>query len=525
MADEKSGSSVVFKARVIGPSEVATSNKLEEDPFKPLYGEGVIEPPYDLRALTRMPEYSNILSQCLDAMETNIDGFGFTLEPAKGVVPGKDGKYSPEVEAERARAEAFFKYCNPDESFIAIRGKTRRDLHTTGNAYWEILRNGKGEICGIEHLESYTMRLTPLDPEPVDTTWLVKDGNNNYVAVPHRKRFRRFVQIRENRKVYFKEFGDPRPVDAETGRVLTEDEAKNPGVRLATEVIHWRLYCPHSPYGVPKWIGNLPSISGSRQAEEVNLEYFDNKSVPPLAILVSGRLAEDSVKRIEDYIEDNIRGRQGFHKILVIEAEAGLTGFADGNRKSGIEMKPLTDAQQKDALFQEYDRANREKVRSAFRLPPIYVGLSQDYTRATAEESCVVAEEQVFGPERDAFDWTINRVLFPAMGIRFWEFKSLAATVDNAKDQTEMLGTFIQAGMTPREARRYIEEIINRPLEDPKDADWLDMPLQVFTAKLQTGLIVQEELGEGESAVEKLAKNLIAIRKAIEAIDDGEGRD
>ena len=506
----------IYKAQVLGDKEIVTSNKLEEDPFGSLYGQGVvIQPPYDLRVLTMLPEYSNILGQCIDAMETNIDGFGFTLVPAEGVAAGPDGKYPPEVESERRRVMNFFRYCNPDESFTKIRRKTRRDLETTGNGYWEILRNGKGEIAGIEHLESYTMRLTPLDPEPTDIVLRVKKDDNTYEDIPHRKRFRRFVQIRDGRTVYFKEFGDPRLIDAKTGEVLTEEEAKKPDVVLATEVIHFRIYSPRSPYGIPRWIGTILAVRGSRQAEEVNYEYFESKTVPPLAVLVSGRLADESVKKIEEYIQQNIKGRKGFHKILVIEAETTPNPMSTG-QKAGIEIKPLTDAQQKDALFVNYDEQNQEKVRSAFRLPPIYVGRTKDFNRSTAEESKRVAEEQVFGPERDDFDFTINRLLFPAMDVKYWEFKSLAPTADNAKDMTEMLGTFVKAGMTPKESRRIMEEILNKELPDPLGAEWLDEPLDVYLAKLRAGLSEAVDNAGDAQAVQKFASFLIDVRKRLE---------
>ena len=58
-----------------------------------------------------------------------------------------------------------------------------------------------------------------------------------------------------------------------------------------------------------------PSVLGSRQAEEVNFLYFENKSVPPLALLVSGgRLSAQSIPRIESFIENHIRGKRNFHK-------------------------------------------------------------------------------------------------------------------------------------------------------------------------------------------------------------------
>lgn len=511
----------IYKAEVLGGKEVVASNKLEEDPFQGLYGKGsVIEPPYDLRVLTILPEYSNILPQCIAAMETNIDGFGFTLEPVEGVEP-EDDRFPDEVMAERRRVMNFFKYCNPEESFTKIRRKTRQDIETTGNGYWEILRNGKGEIAGIEHLESYTMRLTPLDKEPTDIVLLVKTEDNNYEEIHHRKRFRRYVQIRDGQTVYFKEFGDPRLICAKTGEVLTEEEAKKPDVVLATEVIHFKIYSPRTPYGIPRWIGTILSVRGSRQAEEINYEYFDNKAVPPLAVLVSGRLAKDSVKRIEDYIENNLKGRQGFHKILVVEAETIPNPMAPAGQKAGIEIKPLTDAQQKDALFVVYDEKNQEKVRSSFRLPPIYVGKTTDYTRATAEESKRVAEEQVFSPEREDFDFMINRLLFPAMGVKYWKFKSLAPKADNAKDMTDMLNVFTKAGMTTREARQMMEEILNKELFDPQNADWLDEPLEIYLTKMRTNQAERMEPEDEAQAIKKFASFLIEVRKRLEDYEYG----
>ena len=56
------------------------SQKMPSDPFSGFYGEGIIEPPYNLDWLVKLPEHSNMLGQCIEAMETNIAGFGFTLE-------------------------------------------------------------------------------------------------------------------------------------------------------------------------------------------------------------------------------------------------------------------------------------------------------------------------------------------------------------------------------------------------------------------------------------------------------------
>ena len=69
----------IFKGK---ENDYPVSQKMTTDPFDGYYGDGIIEPPYNLNWLVRLPEHSNILSQCIEAMETNIDGFGFTLELA-----------------------------------------------------------------------------------------------------------------------------------------------------------------------------------------------------------------------------------------------------------------------------------------------------------------------------------------------------------------------------------------------------------------------------------------------------------
>ena len=90
--------------------------------------------------------------------------------------------------------------------------------------------------------------------------------------------------------VYFKSFGDPRVISRSTGRVFSDIaalKAAKPDDGPATELLHFAIHSPRSPYGVPRWVGTLLCVLGSRQMEEVNFLYFENKSVPPMALLLS----------------------------------------------------------------------------------------------------------------------------------------------------------------------------------------------------------------------------------------------
>jgi len=403
-----------------------------------------IEPPYSPDHLCKLFEHSASLRQNVDAYMTNIDGFGHTFDPViqlkeaagrdmvrdaifieryeaahSGSVrqpggpvtptPGTPAKPTPEVlmptdediearieqlraqmRMERARVESFFSYCVAEESFTSLRRRTRQDIEVTGNGYWEVIRNGVGEISQFVHIPSRSMRVTSKKAHSVEVPQLVRFGSLAHRKETFRRKFRRYLQTGGDHPIWFKEFGDPQILSSKTGKSYDSVpalEAAEVGVPEATEVFHFKIHAlTTSAYGVPRWIGNLLSVLGSRAAEEVNLAYFDNKAIPPMAILVSGgRLGEESVKRIEDFVEIQIKGRKNFHKILVIEAETTQGAIGLGSENAGhmrVEIKTLTDAQLKDGLFLAYDSANMDKVGMGFRLPRLLRGDIRDFNRA-----------------------------------------------------------------------------------------------------------------------------------------------
>ncbi|MFP3398659.1 hypothetical protein SB749_20245, partial [Brevibacterium sp. SIMBA_078] len=71
---------------------------------------------------------------------------------------------------------------------------------------------------------------------------------------------------------------------------------------------------------------------------------------------------------------DDIEGSDHAHKFLLLEVEGlptekGLTGEEDVSNVK-VNFKSLAEILQEDALFLEYDEKTRNKIRSAFRLPP-----------------------------------------------------------------------------------------------------------------------------------------------------------
>jgi hypothetical protein len=74
-----------------------------------------------------------------------------------------------------------------------------------------------------------------------------------------------------------------------------------------------------------------------------------------------------------------------------------------------------------------------------FRLPPLFVGKAQDYNFATAQVGYMVAEAQVFQPERNEFDEVINRTVLKELDATTVKFKSKPITLKDAQAQINLL--------------------------------------------------------------------------------------
>jgi len=471
------------------------SNAILDDPFAAdnVYGSTevarrVLIPPMgegSLRVLVDMVDESNILRQCIEAYQTNVDGFGYRFDLA---VP--QGEFPESLKAKAKTEEEalteFFDYGYAEGSFEDLRKRIRWDREATGCGYMEVLREVKtGQVNRVNHVPSYTLRQTVYDPDPV----VVEEHRMvglSMKTVKVSRRFRTFVQIQfgagKKEQVWFKEFGDPRNMDKTTGKFVGAKSKAN----LATEIMPFRSgYHPTSPYSTPRWIGNLPSVLGSRAAEEINLMYFDNKTIPPMVVTVSGgALTKGTIKRIENLINHKLKGRENFHEPLILEAQP-VQDVSGNISAPKIEIKPLTEAATRDALFMGYDGENRKKARSSFRLTPLYTGESEDLTRATAEASQHVVEEQVFRPERVSFDYVINRWLLPELGAMYHKFVSLGPNVTLNEDLVSALTSGETAGgMTPNIARRLLSDITESDIPQIEE-EWGDVPFSLTIAQMR----------------------------------------
>lgn len=350
--------------------------------------------PYPINQLRLVVENSSILQQAIAAYTNNIVGYGIVPEYIDEST--EDSGQSAEWDT----AEEVLDWLSIDQPLEGLFKEVLDDREVTGNAFLEVIRDDKGNVIQLERVKPELVQLSKPEAEPV-LTKVVHKGREKMVW----KKFRKFKVD----KYLFKEFGDPRGIDFMTG-TDTDDPR-----RQARELLHLKIGNDH--WGIPRWIGNLVALLGARKAEELNFRYFSQGRHTPMAVLIkNGQLSEGAETALSSYVGE-IGSEAMQHKMLVLEAEKVTDGIDDKD-KVDIEIKSLADMLQTDALFLEYDDKVREKVLSSFRLPPVYVGLSQDYNRSTVEEAKRIAEEQVFQAEREALEDLFNRHLLASYQLK-----------------------------------------------------------------------------------------------------------
>ncbi|ALT58119.1 putative portal protein [Pseudomonas phage SM1] len=435
----------------------------------------ILLPPYDPGRLFEIIETSNALRPCIDAYVTNV------VKPGWEVGPIRRGAKINAGEADEL--QSFIEYANSDQNLEAVLDAAVRDRESVGYGFVEAIRDLSNNLSLFRHAPALHTRLGVKHPQEVEVRYTIARGRR-VTTVTEFRRFRKFVQRVNARTVWFKEFGDPRRMNRNTGLFEGED-GYTPGAD-ATEILHLKLPS-NEPYGVPRWINQLPSIIGSREAEEVNMRYFQENTVPPMMLTVSGgRLTASSFKNLTNMFTQNT-GQERQNRIMIVEAVG--EGDSLDNKGSTIQMKveKLTDARQSDALFKDYDAANMAKVRSSWRLGAVLVGMGNETNYANAQVAIALAEAQVFGPERSDMDELLNKLVvngYRGLALKTCKLVSRVPPISSPEMVIKALTALnVMGGVTPRSAIDAANTFLQTELPQyPEKGEagyepWMDQPM------------------------------------------------
>ena len=214
-----------FKSKAAEELEDIAPKQVQVDPFQTYYNLfNIEEPPYKFISLYRLYEESDILRSAIAGYITNIDGFGHRFD----FIGDDKFKDAPDAQKQFQNVSKFFEMPNDDYSFLALRGRLRRDYEILGQAVGEVTRFRTGGMAALYHMPMINVRMTTLEDVPITVvSQFYRDGRWRKVNI--KKRFRKFVQVQPSGTTlkWFRALGDPRIMDATTGEyVATRKQAK-----------------------------------------------------------------------------------------------------------------------------------------------------------------------------------------------------------------------------------------------------------------------------------------------------------
>jgi len=467
-------------------------------PKKVIEQNNLLSPYYDPMKLYNMVENNSALSACIETMQANVDGFGHEFL----FIGPKEKKFDDDVVKEKQALEAFFSRVNETQSFTTLRTELRYDLEVTGNAYIEVVRYPDKSIAALYRADTRFVRARIKQDKYVNVkVTLPRGGKDRLTTI--QKRFRKYAMLvpgYPNSVRWFKEYGDPRKMCAVTGKY--EDELK-PGEKIqeeATEILHLKM--GNGIYGVPRWIGLTSVILGLKSADFVNYDLFNNQVVPPLAVLVSnGTLTSDSIEDLTEAFKSK-KGVENFHKVLILEAVPfQASGMEDVKSTAKVELKEFSMARKDDAIFKQYIELSEKRIRSRYRLPPLYLGVAEEYSRSTSDTSKLVAEEQVFKPERNKFDELVNFTIMRELGAKYWKFSTVGPRMIEGNEVIDAFKKFADAGvLTINQGIRIVNHVLGLDATE-YDQVWANYPFPIIMELLKQGNLRDlEELEEVKTA-------------------------
>lgn len=441
-----------------GVTDVQGSKQLHDDLFQVVWNQ-IIEPPIDLRLWASQLNRNTRLMRAIRSIARNTVGIGWEIVAAKA--RKEDEKLPPgeleAIDAELVTAQTFFDNCNDNLPFNAILELMSVDEEACGNGYLEFVRNNGGMPEKVFHVPAITVRLLRND--------------------------RGFVQVRGTRRRYFKRFGDPNVMDAETGAFTQEMEGGEAGLPIdkrASEVMHFALYSPVSDYyGIPRWLPAAAAVAGNALAAKRNLVFFKNDAVPRSIIAISGgTLDQDSKEQLQTYFDEG-KGVEAAHRLLLLQAELEGVGV-DEKSNVKIDVKPLTVGVGEDASFLKYRKANDEEIREALGLSEVFFS-SGALAKASAVIAKAMTDEQELEPIRRLKEHLINhKVVKGGLGLKRVKFRFLRPQVMDTIERARADMEYAKIGvLTPNEIRQ--RSLGMDPL--PKEQGWGHETVPMATQK------------------------------------------
>ena len=187
----------------------------------------------------------------------------------------------------------------------------------------------------------------------------------------------------------------------------------------------------------------------------MNLDFFDSGGIPPVIVFITGGLIPQGV---ETQLNNIFNGKaKNLNRGAVVQVQP-TGGSIDKETKANIQVEQFGSSKADDSMFENYDTKCERRIRRAFRLPPLFVGMSDDLNFASAFASYLVAEAQVFAPEREEFDTVFNTTVMRELSPDgMYKLRSRAISISAVVDQLK--GLELAKGVSGVDGKSWVQQL------------------------------------------------------------------
>jgi len=378
---------------------------------KEVYGVGgLVSYPYAPANFLILNESNSVFSACVKQIAKDVAGLGWKLVLREG---------KKENETEKKKIQGFLDRPNPDDSLRTILNELLIDWGIIGWWGLEVVRDAKSEIAEIYHTPAHTFKI-------------------------HKKK-KKFFQKRGIKEIWFKAFGEDDNISAKDGKKGTYDLKTR-----ANELIYYKNYYPRSDYyGAPNILSAIGSIIALIQIRDYNLSFFENYGVPAWMIVLKGKWADDSVKKITKFLNTEIKGSKNANKTIVFKVEEG----------DSMDQERVSD-EVKEGSFKDYIQRLIDDVLISYSMPGYRIGLNIEgrLGGTNIRESTEIYKNGVVEPlQEDIEDMVNHKLIEQGLHCESYKFKLNDLDIRDVDAESKRCVRLINAAtMTPNQARNKL---------------------------------------------------------------------
>ena len=196
----------------------------------------------------------------------------------------KEGQEEDKVESKAINE--FIKTAAYGSSFRALLKELLVDFNVCGYCCIEVVRNLGNKISELYRVPAATVRVH-------------KDEKT-------------YVQLRENRKIWFKKFGLKETISSKTGKPIEGN------VDVASEMIFFKgVYQQSEDYGIPNIVAAMRDLTGLIESKDYNGAFFRNNGIPNSIITLEGDWEDETTEILQKFLKTEMKGAASAHKTLI----------------------------------------------------------------------------------------------------------------------------------------------------------------------------------------------------------------